>query len=213
MKFDDFVKLIPKIQNMPLPGKEAHYKMSSEERIMKIVNQKLNTNKARKAAVLPFFYPDATNEVTMLLTLRKTYRGVHSNQISFPGGKVEDDDITLEDTALRETEEEVGLVRDKVTLVRPLSKVFIPPSNFLVQPYFGLVTETPSFIIDPKEVEQEVSVSLEEILDDYNLCTVKRKTFYADETNVPAFNFRNYIVWGATAMILNEVKELLKEAI
>ncbi|WP_281765888.1 NUDIX hydrolase [Neptunitalea lumnitzerae] len=213
MNFNDFKQITSKVQNMPLPGREAHNKMSSELRIKNILQSNASFTEARKAAVLACFYPDDTEKTYFLLTLRHTYKGVHSNQISLPGGKVEVTDADLTETALRETEEEIGIAQDNVVIVKTLSKVFIPPSNFLVQPYLGYVDDTPDFTIQEAEVATLVKVSFEDLLDDTLVEEVLMSTSYAKNIQVPAFNFNDYIVWGATGMILNEVKSLYKQVI
>ncbi|GLB51632.1 coenzyme A pyrophosphatase [Neptunitalea chrysea] len=212
MKLNDFVQLASKIQNMPLPGKEAHYKMSSEARIRHIKKFNDNFDDARKAAVLACFYPNIQEDVQLLLTLRHSYNGVHSNQISFPGGKSEKVDVNLTETALRETEEEVGIHRSNVEVVKELSKVFIPPSNFLVQPYLGYVKTTPDFTIQEYEVATLIEVAFADLMDDHFIEEVPITTSYAKNIHVPAFNFYDNIVWGATGMILNEVKTLFRQA-
>ena len=98
------------------------------------------------------FYPDINNETRLVLMLRNKYKGVHSNQISLPGGKVDRLDKSLKDTALRETHEEIGLHKDDIDIVGDLSSVYIPPSNFNVYPFIGYINTTPIFHPDPKEV-------------------------------------------------------------
>ena len=147
----------------------------------------------------------------LVLILRKTYKGVHSAQISFPGGKLEDGDTSLMETSLRETEEEVGVDKKTVTVIKELTEIYIPPSNFFVQPYIGFTQDTPSFIRQEDEVEEIVEVPLAHFMDDAVLTTRKLTTSYATNIEVPAFMLNGHVVWGATAMILSEVRELLKE--
>lgn len=168
--------------------------------------------KAKKAAVMALFYPK--QELThMLLMLRTAYPGVHSQQIGFPGGKVEEEDPTLLDTAKRETFEEVGVHPNQIEMITPLSEVYIPPSNFLVQPYLGLCNEPLSFTIDPIEVEALVEVNIRDFLDETNLMEQRLTTSYANNILVPAFKLNGYTVWGATAMMLSEIKDLLKQVL
>src|SRR5690606_39673314 len=107
-------------------------------RVKELASMEINKRKPRKAAVMALFYPDAGNGTNLLLILRNTYNGVHSNQIALPGGQMEKDDKDLINTALRETYEEVGAVPDQIQVIRSLTKVYIPPSNFEVTPYLGL---------------------------------------------------------------------------
>lgn len=167
---------------------------------------------ARKAAVMALFYPDQSGQAKLLLILRKTYKGVHSNQIGFPGGKVEVEDRDLLHTALRETEEEVGVPQQAVETLKTLSEVYISPSNFLVQPFLGVYAEPKPFIKQESEVEAIVEVGLADILDENTLGVWPIKTSYANE-KVPAYKLNNHIVWGATAMMLSEIIELVKKAL
>lgn len=164
---------------------------------------------AKKAGVMALFYPDSGLRTRLLFILRKTYPGVHSNQIGFPGGKQETGDPTLLDTALREAWEEVGIDRRRVTIIRPLSELYIPPSNFHVRPFLGLYDKLQPFRIQQSEVEALVEVPIGEILDHQSLTTRVMTTSYAGEIEVPAYKLAGHIVWGATAMMLSEIKELL----
>ena len=163
-----------------------------------------------KAGVLALFYPDENNNTHFVLILRKTYRGVHSNQVGFPGGREEELDRNLEHTALRETEEEIGVPQDKINVIRELTRLYIPPSDFWVYPFIGYVEKTPELIPQESEVELILEVDIDEFLNENNLITKNLTTSYADEIEVPAFALNGQIVWGATAMMLSEIKELLK---
>lgn len=161
---------------------------------------------------MALFYPDDGNETRLLLILRKVYEGIHSNQIGFPGGKVEQGDKDLLHTALRETHEEVGVPPHAVEVIRELSEVYIPPSNFLVRPYMGMYPDPRPFVKEESEVERIVEVFLKDFLDDSNHIEEILSTSYAKNINVPAYKLNGYTVWGATAMMLSEIKELLLEA-
>ncbi len=162
---------------------------------------------------MALFYPTEDQNTNVLLILRKAYEGVHSNQISFPGGKVEQGDRDLLHTALRETYEEVGVPQQLVEVVCPLTEVYIPPSNFSVQPYIGLYKKTVPFQIQKEEVAALVEVSLADFLDDKKVIHQILSTSYASDISVPAFHLNGHVVWGATAMVLSEVKELLKQVL
>lgn len=162
---------------------------------------------------MALFYPNRQYETNFLLILRKTYEGVHSNQIAFPGGKEEKGDKDLLATALRETEEEVGTPKKNVRVLRELTEVYIPPSNFIVTPYVGLYTKEVAFAIQEEEVENLVEVSMLDLLDDKKIFTKKMATSYGTDVDVPAFKLNGYTVWGATAMMLSEVKDLLKQVL
>src|SRR5690606_36689043 len=109
MEFSDFHDLVSKIKNMPLPGEESHNKMAPEVRIQEIDRWKLTKKVLRNAGVISLFYPDLANQTRLLLILRKTYNGAHSNQVGFPGGIVELPARNFPETALSNTWEEVGV--------------------------------------------------------------------------------------------------------
>lgn len=168
--------------------------------------------KAKRAGVMATFYPDAKGNTRFLLILRKVYAGVHSGQIGFPGGQWEEGDRELVDTALRETREEVGIPIGGIRVIRELSELYIPPSNFLVRPFIGLYPEPAPFVPDPFEVERVVEVPLVDFMDDANRFVAKLSTSTAQNMDVPAYRLNGYTVWGATAMILGEIQELLRMA-
>jgi len=162
----------------------------------------------KKAAVLSLFYPNHKNETCFLLTQRASYKGTHSAQISFPGGKIEKSDKNLQETALRETFEEVGILQTSIRVIRELTDVYIPPSNFLVTPFMSFVDEKPTFKIN-NEVKTTINVLVSDLLNDKNISSVNMNTSYMKNVEVPCFKLNNFIVWGATAMMLAEIKELL----
>lgn len=184
--------------------------MAPEERLERMKNFDPKKRPPLKAGVLALFFPDSSGKTNLLLTLRRTYEGVHSGQIALPGGRQEVQDKSLLETALRETWEEVGAEPQKVKIWRELTEIYIPPSNFLVQPFLGTIDETPRFIPQESEVEAIIEVSLDHFLDEGFLIETTMTTSYATNIRVPAFQFNGHIVWGATGMILNEVKALLK---
>src|SRR5690606_34705240 len=187
MNFELFNNLIPKITNLPLPGQEAHYKMSSRLRLKELEDMNVSTKKPRKAAVVSLFYPDSGYNTRLLLILRKTYEGIHSNQVGFPGGKVEKGDTGLSFTALRETHEEVGIHPEKINLIRPLTEIYIPPSNFIVQPFLGIMKETPSFIPEESEVEEIIEVSITDFLNDNAVVTEIVNNSYGIKIDIPVY--------------------------
>lgn len=209
MYFDFFHKNISKIKKEKLLATDAHIKMAPLERISYMRELKYLENNPRNAAVLMLVYPK--NDLAHLaLIVRNTYPGVHSSQISFPGGKEEIEDASLEITALRETEEEIGVCSTKIEIIKPFSEIYIPPSNFLVYPYLGYSHEELTFLPNPDEVKRVIELPLRVLLDDSIIISTKMTTSYAKNIEVPAFQIDKYIVWGATAMIMSELKEVLK---
>ncbi len=210
MNFHDFEKQIAKVTKMELPGETAQLKMAPIERLLELKAEAKDSNSAKKAGVLALFYPTKEFSTNLILILRKTYKGVHSAQVGFPGGKFEKEDFDIEQTALRETEEEVGVLRQNIEVVKKLTDIYIPPSNFFVQPFIAITRQQPQFIPQEEEVEALIEVKLEDLVDDNLLITKTLTTSYATNIEVPAFNLNGHVVWGATAMMLNEVRELLK---
>lgn len=209
MTLKDFEDLIPKIKKSSLPGIDSQFKLapSIRKKLGKSIN--LSERNPKKAAVLSLLFPDIDGEMKMVFMLRKTYEGVHSNQIGFPGGKIEEDDICLKATALRETFEEIGVHSTEITVLKELTDVYIPPSNFLVRPFLGVVKEKPTYILEEKEVERLIEIPLHKILSDEFVSSKTISTSYADNLEVPIFNFNEEIIWGATAMMLSEIKDLI----
>ena len=212
MLFKDFIKYIPKIEKEKLLSTDAHAKMAPLERISYLKEENYQDKNPRQAAVLMLFYPK-NNQTHLALIVRNTYPGVHSSQIGFPGGKVEESDLNLEETALRETHEEVGIHREKVEIIKSFSQIYIPPSNFLVAPFMGISQQELTFVPDLHEVKRVLEFPLEDFLSEKSITRVKMTTSYATDIEVPAFMVDKYVVWGATAMMMSELKETIKSSI
>ena len=187
-----------------LPGEAAQYLMAPGERPGKSADPALS----KWGGVLILIYPH-NNEWHTILTQRAEYPGVHSGQVSFPGGRMEHLDKDLSMTALRETEEETGVPASDVVLLGELTRLYIPPSNFMVYPFVGFMSYKPAFNRDPVEVEAVIEVPLsrlvnEEIQHEGPIELSNGKTIVC-----PYFDIQGYVVWGATAMILSEFISLL----
>lgn len=209
MDFQDFLQYVPNLIPVELPANLSHLKMAPKGRLEELRNIDLKTKNPRVAGVMMLFYPK--NGIThLVLIVRNAYNGVHSSQIAFPGGKYEISDVNFEETALRETEEEVGICTDKMEIIKKFTPVYIPPSNFLVHPFLGIAKEELSFFPDIREVADIIELPLSVFLDDEIIIETTLSTSYANNIQVPAFNIQNHIVWGATAMILSELRDVLK---
>ena len=212
MDFQEFLQYVPKLIDARLPAFDAHVKMAPLERLESLKNINIEDEKPRIAAVMMLFYPK--NETThLVLIVRNSYKGVHSAQIAFPGGKYELEDENFAKTALRETHEEVGIHPDKIEILKPFTALYIPPSNFMVHPFLGISKEELVFVPQPSEVANIIELPLSVFLDEALVVDTNLTTSYADNISIPAFKIEEHIVWGATAMMLSELKEVLKEAL
>ena len=212
MDFQDFLKCIPKIEKEPLLADLAHQIMMPPEREELMKNLNIEDKNPKKAAVMMLFYPKNT-KAHLVLILRNSYNGVHSSQIAFPGGKVELNDQSIVYAALRETEEEIGISIDKITIIKAFTQVYIPPSNFMVFPFLGYSNEELLFKPDPKEVAGILELSVVDFLDENAIVNQTMSTSYSIEIQVPAFKIKEHYVWGATAMMLSELKETFKNVL
>ncbi len=188
-----------------LPGRESQYSMAPNSR-----NIFPAGSPNQKAGVLLLLYPNNAGIFTVFIK-RSEYEGAHSGQISLPGGKFEPGDKDLEYTALRETEEEIGIQLKDIEIIGQLTPLEIPVSNFEVFPYVGYTAKMPDFIPDPSEVEYLINVNLTTLL---NPAVIKWKIMNIREftIEVPYFNINENHIWGATAMMLAEFIEVLKRS-
>ncbi len=191
-----------------LPGEEAQRKMSPVERANFSNYEKFRVN-SKKSAVTVILYPK-NNQVYVVLIKRASYDGVHSDQISFPGGKQDQGDITLLDTAIRETKEEIGIDIQDINLIGKLSDLYIPPSNFWVEAYLCFADKELKFIPNYREVKDILEIPLQEFNMEANIQQMRIKNSEGLTYKYPCYNIRQNIIWGATAMILSEVSELTK---
>lgn len=206
--FESFIELLRKRLKEPLPGKEAQVKMAPKP----IDERRFKENPIRPprlGGVMVLLYPDQ-HGIHIPLMKRPEYDGAHSGQVSFPGGKLENVDTDLIDTALRETHEEIGVPREQIEVLGNLSELFIIASNFKVLPTVGVVREKPKFIPDPIEVEDVLPMAIN-ALNDYSIRKVKEMRFPPYTIFSPYFDVRGEVVWGATAMMLSELAELVRE--
>jgi 8-oxo-dGTP pyrophosphatase MutT (NUDIX family) len=209
MDFQDFLQIVPHFNDVILPGEEAHNIMVPKERLEKMKSINMNRINPKTAAVMMLFYPKE-GMTHLVLIVRNSYKGVHSAQIAFPGGKYEQEDLNFEQTALRETHEEIGVHPNKIKVLKAFTQLYIPPSNFMVYPFLGVSREEISFHPDQKEVAGIIELPLSDFMSNSIIVQSKIATSYASSVEVPAFKIEGHIVWGATAMMLSELKEVLK---
>ena len=203
---DTFLKELKESLKGELPGAKAHQYVMSNRLPIQDLSDKAES--ARLSAVLIYLYLNNDRLYTAFIK-RPTYKGVHSGQISLPGGKMELNDLSLMHTAYREAEEEISINAKDLNDIGELSKLYIPPSNFLVSPFIGFQERKPKLIADKREVDQILEVPVAELLHRYDyeeaiidLGGVRRK--------VKGFYLEENLVWGATAMIVREFLEVLR---
>lgn len=217
LKFSQFIAALGRDLQAPLPGRNAQFDMAPRPRPGSEAED-IPAPDARRSSVLILFYRRAddvradnagraANQIYLPLILRPTYPGVHSGQIGLPGGGFEPQDDDLVATALRETQEEIGVAPSDVTVLGVLSTLYIRPSNNLVLPVVGWTGMHPSFIPDTREVAALIEAPLDEFLDPGNRHT-ERWQLRDRTADVPIFNVQDQAIWGATAMILSELLAL-----
>ena len=206
--FITFISYLGERLQLALPGLDAQLRLVPANRINEFKGIKSPPN-AKQSSVLVLFYP-YQNDIGILLIKRAKDQSVHSRQISFPGGKKEDTDTDLKETALRETFEEVGIVPEKVTIIGSLSKLYIPPSNFDVYPNVGYINYNPVLNTN-SEVEKVLKVKLSELTDPKLLIQKSVKGRDGKQHEVPCYFIQNEIIWGATAMMLSELIAIILE--
>ena len=195
--------------NNNLPGEEAQHKMAPEFRDHRVPQSEVIKN--QKSAVLLLLYKKNKRLHTCFIK-RPVYNGPHSGQVSFPGGKYEAKDNDLIETALRESFEEIGINKNDINILGSLTPLKIPVSQMEVFPVVGFSNNTPNFKIDNQEVEYIIETDLNHLLKKKN---IKKMGFSISNNKTilaPYFDVNNEIIWGATAMMLNEFLEVYKKA-
>lgn len=203
----NFIKELQQKLQDPLPGQSAQLKMapSSRRRYM------IAPDGVRRAGVMATLFPKDNDWHIVFIERNKNDQDTHGGQISFPGGKAEPEDSTMLNTALRETEEEVGISQKDIKVLGSLSEVYIPVSNFNVYPYVGFLDFQPNYTIQEEEVFRVLEVPISHFQNE----TVKRTTDvpinkYLTLKNVPYYEVDNQVLWGATAMMVSELMEVIE---
>lgn len=209
--FENLKAYLKGIDFFRLSGMEAHLRMAPELRHKDIKSRGLG-RKAVRSSVLMLFYPSESGLPSIVFIQRSLYDGVHSGQISFPGGRYEKGDPDLKYTALRETHEEIGVSPDMVQVVGKLTDLYIPPSNYLVSPYVAIAEKRPSFSADPREVAEIIEVDLNLFLQKENCVTTSITVNEGYKIQTPCFSINGHIIWGATAMIISEFLSMLESS-
>ncbi len=206
----DYLEKIKYILSHPLPGEEAHEKIMSYNRAQ-AVDARMMEPHPKESAVMMLLFP-YREELCTLFIVRPENQGVHSGQMSFPGGKKEHGESMLE-TALRETEEEIGLASNQIEIIGELTEIYIPPSHFLVQPYIGVLSELPELTPSPDEVSK---ILIEPVSNLMTAPTILKKKIFIPKfertLEVPYFDVQGHTLWGATAMMVYELKFAIEKA-
>ncbi len=208
MELDALTDFLRKRLTEPLPGLAATQQMSA--RLANGGRVRMDHEKPPKqGSVMILLYPDEQT-VRFPLIQRPEYPGVHSGQMALPGGKKEpgEDDIQA---ALRETQEEVGIHAAEIEVIGSLSSFYVFASNFQILPVVGRLHRKPLFIPQEEEVAEVVAADVRHLLDDRYLKEKDITVGGGFELRAPYFDLEGKVVWGATAMMLNELRVILKE--
>jgi 8-oxo-dGTP pyrophosphatase MutT (NUDIX family) len=205
----DFIEKLRNELLTRLPGVEAHLRLAPDIRKIDLKNG-IEPNHALESAVLILLYP-VENRLHTVVILRNEYDGPHSGQISLPGGKFEESDRDFLFTAIRESQEEIGINPYDIEIVGQLSKFYVRPSNFIVYPFIAFQPIRPIFKPDPTEVQRIIEI---DIFKELNLDKIVNRTLtFKNDIQVyaPGFSVGGQFLWGATAMIMSELIYLLDQ--
>lgn len=200
--------LLQELQEAELGGFEAQKIYAPPYRSL-LTDEEILARNPKYAAVNIMLYPQNGEWHFPLIHRTHNENDRHSGQISLPGGKKDDTDEDFSDTALRETWEEIGIEISKIKMLRELSPIYIPPSNFFVYAFLTYLEEPPIFRFQEAEVQEilEIPLHLIQHLPD------PPKAMKLPSSNgfeVPFIEFNHHKIWGATSMILSELNQLLK---
>jgi 8-oxo-dGTP pyrophosphatase MutT (NUDIX family) len=200
--------LLEKIKKADLEGEKAHAIYSPPYRNL-YTYEEILAKKPRFAAINIVFYLKNNEWHFPLIVRTKNEKDKHSGQISFPGGSKDEADQNFATTAIRETSEEIGIPDYYLKIIRELSPIYIPPSNFYVHPYISYTKRNPEFILEENEVEEIIEFPITSLLKLDN--EPKMRVLSSSRgLEVPVIEFQGYTIWGATSMILSELSYLLK---
>lgn len=207
MSHIDIVNSLKQRLQEPLPGHAAQNKMAARVREMPLEIP----DDAKLSAVLALLFPQ-DDELNLLLIKRIEDGKPHSGQISFPGGRKDDTDKDLQETALRETFEEVGIPSSDIDMLGALSSLYIPVSYSNVFPFVGYIDSMPEYTLSVDEVQYTLEVPLKQLfVPQKKIITHITPAAFRDITiKAPAYEWdTQHLIWGATAMMIAELEEVL----
>lgn len=190
-----------------LLGIEAHQKMLPPGRRLKTFESE--TSLVKPSGVLVLLFPEG-GKIYLCLIKRPSTMTHHPGQISFPGGKVEKDDPSAEMAALREAHEEVGIDPSYVRIIGKLSELYVEVSKFLIHPFIAWCDQKPDFIVNKSEVDELILLPINDLVANETIMETDMDTI-TGRLRIKYYPFKSQIIWGATAMILSELIEILKK--
>ena len=193
----------------PKPGLAAQLRMVPDPRPGDQTFQEVG-NRCLKAGVLILLYA-WDDRLFLALTRRTSKVAHHQAQISFPGGQMDENESSVA-AAIREAREEVGIRPESLRVLGELTPLYIPPSNYCIYPIVAVAQRRPDFRPFPEEVEEVIEVPLDHLLDPEN---IRREIWpmRGTDVSVPFYQFAGHKIWGATAMVLAELMELLRPSL
>ena len=205
MDFQHFITQLEITITNYLPGEESQQKMRVN--YDQSIELPFSKNNSTASAVLILLYLE-DNEIHFFLTKRSNELEHHKGQISLPGGTQEENE-ELTHTALRETQEEIGINKTSISIIGSMTPLFVPVTGFMIHPFIGYSSNKLEPTPDPSEVEAIFSVNISDLLNETNQ-TIEKRNIRGYDVEVPYFKLNNYEVWGATSMILSEFRDLIK---
>ena len=193
----------------PLPGLTSHLKLAPKTRAKEIAGYNEKLIDAKKSAVMILLFHE-DDELKVILIRRSFYVGIHAGQIAFPGGRYEEEDGNVENTAKREIDEEIGITADKIQVLGRLTDIYVPPSNFLISIFVGYLDQKPIYKIDEREVAEVIEIDLNDF---YKENIIHEKEFVVpsaqSSTRALYYQVGNIELWGASAMVMTEFLDVI----